>query len=315
MMQLIGPPHLLTGAGSRDRCVCMSEEPSRHQPSRVAITADDVGAWEKEIAENKARIDSLTARNALLGKRIELASDLFGLMSDGDLWERPVSEETKTKIKAKRVKPEHITEDTSFVDAIRILLTSVKWRTAPHELKALLQKTPLAGRINENDKAFYTAIGRLAERGEIIRHNGWLLSPTGYDDYMKAVESGAVKDEPMHPPSRQSPMGDEIQKIIAGNPGIESKGIIAKLRSHPEFAAAIDPNTTIAYNIIARLVNRRIVVKRGKQLYLAGSAPTDLLNGAPSAPERENPGVGPGVPINSATDMAGRSPRPGGGGT
>lgn len=42
---------------------------------------------------------------------------------------------------------------------------------------------------------------------------------------------------------------------------------------------------------------------------------TTHTNGAPSAPERENPGVGPGVPINSATDMAGRSPRPGGGGT
>src|SRR3954451_8036962 len=66
-----------------------------------------------------------------------------------------------------------------------------------------------------------------------------------------------------------SPMGEAIKGIIGAAPGANSAHVIRELQKDAEFAAALHPRPTVAYNIISRLRKRGHVVKRGEGLFLA----------------------------------------------
>lgn len=153
--------------------------------------------------------------------------------------------------------------------AVRDGVYAAEAGVAPFELKASLLRpeSGVAERLGTSDKGFYNAIDRLARRDVIIRRHGRLFSPEALSRFEEAVAAGQLFGEvPKHP--SHSPMGDAILQIVTANPGIFGGHIIVKLKENPEFAAALNPHSTGAYNIIARLVKRGQLKKLGKGYYV-----------------------------------------------
>lgn len=77
-------------------------------------------------------------------------------------------------------------------------------------------------------------------------------------------------------------MGEAILKIVGASAGVLSKQVIVELRKNPEFNAALTPHQTGAFNIIARLVKRRQILRRDDGGLEAGPEfPKELMGVTP----------------------------------
>jgi hypothetical protein len=289
-------------------------------PLNFAVSVGDVDAWRAEIAELDTRLLEITARRERLKQRIEAAGALFALLdapapptavADAG----PVAEDADESLRqaggcasesggsrSSGAETDENEEESNsetqqakgptFVSAVTEGVYAAESGVVPYQLKAALLRTDLAERLTESDKGFYHAIDRLARRGVIIRYKGRLFSPDALDRFKAMVAAGLLRDEVPKPPSH-SPMGDAILQIVAMKPGIGGGHIIAKLKENPEFAAALTPHSTGAFNVISRLTKRRQIVKVERGYFVPGDAPEESARAPDGRDETIMEGVAP----------------------
>jgi hypothetical protein len=223
------------------------------------------------VAEIHSKIELLDRRISAAHTLFELLNQVTDSVSVGD----QLSAVVVPKAPSRPLRGEF-----TYKEAVREVVYAHD-RIAPYTVKEMLLRGPLGERLTESDKGFYHAISRLAEAGEIVRHNGWLLSPENYKLHMERVRAREIEDDKPLPPTR-SPMGEAILEYVNGHPGAASKDVIASLKKNTDFAAALEPNSTLAYNIIARLAKRKQIIKTGGKLYPLDHEANEPSSGEPA---------------------------------
>ena len=159
-------------------------------------------------------------------------------------------------------------ERSDWKSVIReIALTSngpVSYAEAREEIK----KTKLAERLESSDKGFYGAIAKLNKAKEIVAYKGHIFAPAVFAKFKADLDAGWTKDLKIANAAHHSPMGEAIAKMMRSRPnGAESGHIIWELRKNSEFAEAIEKNKTHPYNVLARMLSKGELKKRGKRYY------------------------------------------------
>jgi hypothetical protein len=135
------------------------------------------------------------------------------------------------------------------------------------ELKAETAKTHLGPKLLRTDKSFYGAIAKLETREVAVRHGGRVFAPEVYERYMRDVDAGIVKDEPIlnSGSERVSPTKTAVLQFLGDNVrGARISEIVNNLEKRPELNVSGNKNgKTAVYNLIARLVRRDVLVREG----------------------------------------------------
>ena len=216
-------------------------------PFRFGVTVGDVEGWQASVAIIDEQVAALAEQRKKLTDRIDAAHALFALLDMPPSVSVPL-ETALSKVAPPLVEIGEVSRETddslSIIAAVRGVVLGKLDGIVPWEAKRLLMQGPLASRLTASDKGFYNAISRLANKGEIVRHHGRLYGPRELEGFLSRVAAGDVDDEPSAGPQPHSPMGHAIAEIVNSQPGIRGGEIIARLRSDPEFAAALMPHTT-----------------------------------------------------------------------
>jgi DNA-binding HxlR family transcriptional regulator len=222
--------------------VCMTYESKNSDPTLRDVV--DVLREKARVAiesNKKAKADwgaYVQARDGLLAIGIQLPADLPMSLDEP---------ETKRAASTKPVKrkPSEVTWKSAILKIVQ-----TNGEIGYRDLKAELAGTAIGPRLKKSDKAFYNALSRLEESGDLVRHNAHAFTPKVFEQYKRDVESG-----------KRSP-------VEAKAPGREAlshvqNGILDILRSHPEGlqgAEIIDKmspcNDKSVYNTLNRLVRQ-----------------------------------------------------------
>lgn len=266
----------------------MMEPTSPNLPLDLSVSPRDIASWGREKARLEREVADIIAKIDQITQRISAAETLFSLLGESSTLAhstraRELLPEISQAGAAMAVRSEVPQDSMSIISAVLAVIQSAPPPIAPYQVKEKLAEGEIGERIRASDKGFYNAISRLAQRGQIKKHNGWLFTPEGLHTYLSKVKAGEIVDEKPTVPTR-SPMGDMILEFIQGHPGATSGEVISFLKTAPEMDAALNPNTTVAYNIISRLTQRNQIIKRDGKLYpLASEAkepPTDIGSGS-----------------------------------
>lgn len=277
----VGRTHILcpvNGIGSRPK-----------RPQTVAVTGADVETWRDEVDRIAEQARQLEERRVKLVALIEAASALFNLLDEpvivdeqGVGGDQPASGGAQEHVQEGASDQEQETDpdlntgsNGTFVSAVRDAVYTASEGIAVWELKRTIADGPLGARLDKSDKGFHHAVSRLTGRGIIVRHNSKLFSPDGLRKFLERVAAGLSVDSEAKTPMAYSPMGEAVKKIVSDQPGIAGGELIRKLKQDPEFAAALNPHTTGAYNVIARLVSRGQISKRDREYYPASISETN----------------------------------------
>jgi len=243
------------------------------------ILAGAVRRWQLELREVDEQLVSLQQRRGGLVERIDTATRLVELVkSDAPgipAPERPAPppEAPKQDVQERlpllgtpppaRVRMRPMDSRTStWVEVVKHLTYAAPLGLTYAELRERVQADPvLAQRFAESEKGYYNALTRLATRHEIIKEDGRVFSPGARRTFLEEVAAGRIDGSPPVV-GAYSPMGEAILDIVYARPGILSKDILRELRVDPEFHATLTPHTSGAYNIIARLVRRKQIIRR-----------------------------------------------------
>lgn len=138
------------------------------------------------------------------------------------------------------------------------------------ELREAVRKTPLGERLEASEKSYYGAVGKLADSKLLVRHNGRIYSPEALNQFLRDVAAGKAVDKPVVTGGQRSPMGEAVKVFLKTREfGAISGEISKELSKSPDFEAAIRKNKTFLYNVLARLIAREEVVKKGERYLLA----------------------------------------------
>ena len=173
-----------------------------------------------------------------------------------------------------------------------------------HELKEEIGKTHLGDKLRQTDKAFYSGIWKLVNKGKIVRYRGWAFSPAAYDAFKDDVDNGLVDDLPETGASgRQSPNEIAVERFLASRPnGATTKEIADGLVNDPPSDLEVTDNRTSIYNLLSRHKKNKRLIERDGRYFLPSSS-------------NETPGsLEPGA-TNNHGGGNGTSPSSGSGGT
>lgn len=260
---------------------------SAHSPTEVLFLAGTVERWNLELREVVAEIEALVARRDRVQERLEHARKLLDLVKQDA---RAVTAPPKAAPTPKTMAllnanpqlpltavelPTPQGEKESWVGMVRRWVNEAPLGLTFPELRDKIEKdADASSRFRASEKGYYNALSRLAQRGEIIRENGRVFSPAAHAAFKREVEAGRVDGTPPPPANTYSPMGEAILDIVASRPGILGKDILHELRTDSEFNATLTPHNSGAYNIIARLVRRKQLIRRDDgQCFLGPKAP------------------------------------------
>lgn len=242
----------------------------------VLLTGADLARWSEQIRTYNAEIDALVAKVEQVQRQMSLATELAKMMGGMDV-RIPQVNVSSRPVRASEAQPQPQPQPNtaksknlrkgSWPAVIRDWVYAGTGGLSPVELKAMIEADEaLRKRFNESEKGYYHGLSRLQKSGTIIRHKGRYYSPVTFADHQKRVASGEVSDEPVQT-FGHSPMGEAVLDIVYTLPGIKGSEIIRELRTDAEFDATLTPHTTGAYNVISRLVRRKLIRREGQQCY------------------------------------------------
>lgn len=264
-------------------------------------TRQDVLGWQEDLERLRGEEAAMKLRHAVeekeirdrrakLEKFVQYGMDLVDMgalpeekpVSEDE--EKPVSEdigqattETASEALRRRVRHRHRKPrkggKTWTATIKRIVVRSGRGMTY-REAKDEVRKTHLGKTLERTDKAFYTAISKLSEKGDIVKHHGRLFSPKAYLQFMEDVAAGRAVDEPAPPlPGQESDNEVAINRLLAARPdGATAKEIVdSLLKNPPPDLRNVTKNKNSIYNLLARLREHEKLIKRGERYYLPAS--------------------------------------------
>lgn len=235
-------------------------------PREVTLTNEQIARWEADVRILSDEIEERIGKRDLTIKRIEAARFLIDSQpaeipqASAELTilvepALPVQVATPRQIKRRRYKR------ATWTDVVLSIVNRAEMGLTYADVRAQAAASELGERLKESDKGYHNAIGRLAREGTIVREYGRLFTPGAHRRFMLAVDRGEASTT-VAMPFAHSPMGEAILRIVWSKPGMIGKEIISELRKDVEFNATLTPHETGAYNIIARLVKRRQIIRR-----------------------------------------------------
>ena len=158
------------------------------------------------------------------------------------------------------------------------------------ELKAKLMTTHLAGTLRKTDKALYTSVGKLNERGDIVKHNGRLYSPKAFRRFMEDVAAGRAVDAPAPiVTGGESPNEIAVDRFLKSLPdGATASEIVNSLLNNPPADLAVTKNKNSIYNLLSRHLKSEKLIRRGERYYLPTSKDEAPGSEEPSAPNHHD---------------------------
>ena len=242
-------------------------EIAQHQPPGILLTIADIRRWEVELRRFDDEIATIMAKREHVQKMLDAAS-LFVDRSDiSELPDEPVKigddsvlEQVEEAIDAVSL-PSEVTKEGTWAHVIYGIVSAAEMGMTYAEVRQAALASALGPKLRSSDKGYHNAISRLARGEVLIRQYGRLFTHEAFERFQKAADAGEVSTV-VPQPFVHSPMGEAILKIVHKHPGLIGKEIIAELRKDVEFNATLTPHETGAYNIIARLVKRRQIVRR-----------------------------------------------------
>lgn len=231
--------------------------------------ADDCARMTSEIAEIDAKRAEIEAKRSDLVARYEQVRSLLDLLGIGHKVPPLPLFRVDVGIPITRQ------ERSPWIHEIKRIVAAADGRISTVDLKAEVLKGSLAERFKESDKGYYHSIARLLKKGELIKHNSWLFQPDSYELFKNETQLVGKDDftlvRTLAP--RVSPMAEAIREIVekSGDLGIPPGRILEKLKSREEFAAQVEKNNSSAYNVIARMVTRKQIIKRGAHYFAPDS--------------------------------------------
>lgn len=254
----------------------MSGSPQGTFPFRGSVTLDAVEVWKNKVAELDSKISEMEKQKDALKRQIALAEDLFTLMEaqareaqSFDVPDPPPSVNPADGLGRAIVhSPPSLSKISglnSIISTVESLILSCEFGIDPLSLRELIHQSPLKRKLSEGDKGFYHAIDRLQKRSIIFKQNGRFFSSAALARLNDRLQRGWIDEPP--PQNSRSPMGDAVLRIIMDSPGVTSGQVLDRLLENEEFAAHLSPRSTVAYNVIARLVARDQISKREGKLF------------------------------------------------
>ncbi len=269
-------------------------------PSIALPTTEDVNRWKLELDRVVTEESDMKARHAaeekaLRDRRTRLeklvmagAAFVEVTLSESQKPEpaplsvvAPSSAQTpKPKVARRRQRRKQTSRSRARTWTATILKTlKVAGRGMTYaELKSEMAKTHLGETLSRTDRALYGGVGKLANRGQLVKHNGRLFTPDAYRRFMSDVATGKAVDRPAPPTgNRGSPNKVAIFTFLASRPGgATTAEIVHALLNDPPPGLKISENPTVIYNLLSNLKKRRELMRPGDRYFLPSPD-----NGAP----------------------------------
>jgi hypothetical protein len=151
-----------------------------------------------------------------------------------------------------------------WTDTIIDILKKANRGLTKAELKAEVEKTHLAARLQETETGFYGAISKLKTRKKLIEHNGRLYTPKAFAQFQQDVEAGLVKDSPTSSKGTISlEMKKSITKYLTAIPQARAAQIIKMLETNNKMGSS----TGTVYNVLSEMINNGILKKNSEGCY------------------------------------------------
>lgn len=262
---------------------------------RTPLRTEKVGATlpSEYIRELKQKLDEDQALLAALPGRIEEARRLYEAallfapqgfgQSDAEA-AAPKAKTAKRKIilvrARKRVQHAKPSRKPSWVSALmKTLITENRGMSHKELLLGARKIAPLLP-LSTGEKAFYNAIAKLAERGELVKHGGLLYS----GQYVQKLrESGrGLPVLPSEPPPRSGSSGEFVLAALRDHPsGLTAPALRNLLSQKPNAPKSLREHGQYVYNILSTQIGKGVVVKDGS-IYRCSEKPRSEQEKAPA---------------------------------
>lgn len=249
-------------------------------------TFSEGGRWDEELQRCERELEDISSEESALAARrskVETKLKLLRQLAEVDSGE-PLPEPARlgrglsallgdyAGAKEPSAKKERIAHNkppkggepkVTWVAAVTAWVASTPAGMTHAELKSQMLSTEWGPKFRESEKGYYNALSRLQNRGVIKKHGNRLYTAEALDNYLKAVAQGRITEKPEAIIGSYSPMGEAVLDIVYRSrfKGVRAPDIVAELQNDVEFKATLTPHRTGAFNIIARLVRRKQIVK------------------------------------------------------
>ncbi|HEV7341262.1 MAG TPA: hypothetical protein VGN68_06475 [Sphingopyxis sp.] len=245
---------------------------------------EDVGKWERASAELGEKIKELSDRKLRVDELIERAKLIFS--PDPSRQVETISpsvvdsEPPKSSDGARMPKGIWM---SSILEVARAKPDGLSYEDVRSQLPERLQNQIVRG----NNKAFYGSMRRLERDGLVVRYNGHLFTPEGYERFKKSPEHGSLTAQ--GGAKRGSPIGDAIKAFLEKNGPSKALQIKEHLCLTPEFRSPLLRNSSALYNVLKRLSDRNEIIHDKENALFSvadeNEAPNDKVAGASEAGE------------------------------
>ena len=132
--------------------------------------------------------------------------------------------------------------------------------------------------VSKGDKGFYNAIGKLSERGLLVKHAGSLYSPTVIESITKRGENLPAVPEVQ---TRAGSSGEIILAILDDHAeGLSAADLKKLVDDVPNAPKSLREHSQYIYNVLATLIGSGRVSKSGNLYRLAGNGKAPVGTGA-----------------------------------
>ena len=264
-------------------------------------TLGDLRRWRKERERMMAAEKDLKRRRLALDKFIEAGEAVISAHAapePSDSAQLHKEAEGPVKPATQRVRRKRGKTWTAVI--LKIVTASDRGITYP-EMKEEVEKTHLGETLQKTDKALYGGVGRLAEKGEIIKHKGRIYSRKAYAQFQRDIAAGTAVDDWAPVQTHDSPAKIAIFDFLRSRSrGATTAQIISALRMNPNTKEAVERNKTPVYNLLARLVRRAELIKQGK-VYRVPEPKNEAPDSSESSATPHN-GSGGGTSLSSGNE-------------
>jgi len=268
----------------------MAPQTAKHE---LLLTLDDVRAKRRDIV--KAESELVRISNQLEADRKEFQQMLVfvppamrdRIMADEatpDLFNEPREEPPRKIVRAKPVKRKRVTASDSprslgyqFSAFITNLVSKSRTGISHTELKAAVQNSEYAERLEDQAKAYHRTLGKLVTRNDVVRHGSRFYAPSVYEVLKKngdlpEIEGGTTL--------RENGATTLTLGVLRGHPdGLSASDLKVLVGADPAAPKSITEHSQYIYNVLATLIGSGRVVKNGT-LYQIAEKATPRGNGA-----------------------------------
>jgi len=244
----------------------------------------DIVLAEKELVRLSAKLetDRKEFQQMLVFVPAALRDRILSDDAEPDMFVPP--ERPKPAIKAKPIKPKRAvvadgprSEGYKFSAFITDLVSKSRTGISHSELKAAVQGSDYASRLEDQAKAYHRAVSKLVARKEIVRHGGRFYARPVYQvlkkngDLPPIVEGVAL---------RENGAAKITLEVLQGHPdGLTGPDLKVLVGADPAAPKSVAEHGQYIYNVLATLIGSGRVVKNGN-LYQALEKVRPRGNGA-----------------------------------